>query len=61
MEDTFDEYIWILVVGSIASFLCAAGIGMNDAANSFASSVGSRAITLTQAVILAAIFVVILI
>lgn len=56
MDEKFDEYYWILIVGSLASFLCAAGIGANDSANSWSTSVGSKALTLTQAVILAAVF-----
>ena len=49
-------YLWIVVVGGIFSFFAAAGIGANDAANAFATSVGSKALTMRQAVFLAAIF-----
>ena len=49
-------YTWIVVVGGIFAFFSAAGIGANDAANAFATSVGSKALTIKQAVVLAAIF-----
>ena len=49
-------YLWIVVVGGFFAFFAASGIGANDAANAFATSVGSKALTLKQAVFLAAIF-----
>ena len=49
-------YTWILITGGIFSFFAAMGIGANDAANAFATSVGSKALTIKQAVVLAAIF-----
>ncbi len=49
-------YTWILITGGLFSFFAAMGIGANDAANAFSTSVGSKALTLNQAVILAAIF-----
>ena len=49
-------YLWIVVVGGIFSFFTSAGIGANDAANAFATSVGSKALTIKQATFLAAIF-----
>ena len=51
-----DEYLWIVIVGGIGAFWAAFGIGANDAANAFATSVGSKAISLGQAVIIAATF-----
>lgn len=50
------DYLWILVVSGGFAFFAAAGIGSNDAANAFATSVGSGALTTTNAVILACIF-----
>jgi len=49
------EYLWIVVVGLFAAFFMAWGIGANDVANSFASSVGSKALTLKQAVAIATV------
>ena len=49
-------YVWILVVGSFASFYNAWGIGANDCANSFATSVGAKVLTLKKAIIIASIF-----
>ena len=49
-------YLWIVIVGGAFSFFASAGIGANDAANAFATSVGSKALTIKQAVVLAAIF-----
>ncbi|GMH34654.1 hypothetical protein BSKO_02515 [Bryopsis sp. KO-2023] len=52
----WDQYTWIVVLGAFTAFFTAYGIGANDVANAFASSVGSKALTLTQAVIIGAIF-----
>ena len=49
-------YLWILIVGGAFSFFAAMGIGANDAANSFATSIGSKALTMKQAVVTAVIF-----
>ena len=51
-----DDQIWIVVVGFILSFILTLGIGANDVANSFGTSVGSKVITLRNAYILASIF-----
>jgi solute carrier family 20 (sodium-dependent phosphate transporter) len=49
-------YEWIFIVGLFFAFYNAWGIGANDCANSFATSVGSKALTLKQAIIIASIF-----
>lgn len=49
-------YNWIVVCGGIFSFITAMGIGANDAANAFATSVGSGALTIRKAAGLAVIF-----
>lgn len=50
-----DDYNWIFVAGIILSFLSAFGLGANDVANAFGTSVGAKSITLCQAIIIAAI------
>ncbi len=49
-------YLWIVITGGAFAFFASGGIGANDAANAFATSVGSKALTMKQAVFLAAIF-----
>jgi phosphate/sulfate permease len=49
-------YTWIFVCGIIFAFYNAWGGGANDCANSFATSVGSKVLTLKQAIIIASIF-----
>lgn len=49
-------YLWIVIVSGIFCFITSMGIGANDAANAFATSIGSKALTIKQAVVLAAIF-----
>ena len=39
-------YLWIVISGGIFSFIAAMGIGSNDAANAFATSVGSKSLTI---------------
>ena len=52
------EY-YILIIGYIFGFYMAWNIGANDVANSMASAVGARAITIRQAVFIAGILNVI--
>jgi sodium-dependent phosphate transporter len=49
-------FLWIVITGGVFSFITSMGIGANDAANAFATSVGSKALTIKQASILAIIF-----
>ena len=49
-------YLWIVIAGGVAAFIASMGIGANDAANAFATSVGSGALTLRQAAGLAVVF-----
>jgi len=49
-------FLWIIITSGAFSFFASMGIGANDAANAFATSIGSKALTIRQAVILAAIF-----
>ena len=56
MEPWASEVIWIVVLSFVVSFLLAFGVGANDVANSFGTSVGSRALSLRTACILATVF-----
>lgn len=44
---------WIVVIGAFLAFLVAWGLGANDVATAFGPSVGSKALTLGQAIMLA--------
>jgi len=55
-EGELTEYKWVVVFGAIAALSAAFGIGANDVANAYATSVGSKALTIKQACCLALIF-----
>eukprot|EP00578_Thalassiosira_sp_NH16_P032025 CAMPEP_0181079226 /NCGR_PEP_ID=MMETSP1071-20121207/1915_1 /TAXON_ID=35127 /ORGANISM="Thalassiosira sp., Strain NH16" /LENGTH=562 /DNA_ID=CAMNT_0023160611 /DNA_START=91 /DNA_END=1779 /DNA_ORIENTATION=+ len=50
-----DQYRWMTYAAGIFGFIMAFGIGANDVANAFATSVSAKSITLKQAVLIAAI------
>ncbi|XP_015930355.1 sodium-dependent phosphate transporter 1-A isoform X2 [Parasteatoda tepidariorum] len=56
MEPFSSDVLWVLILGFIVGFFLAFGVGANDVANSFGTSVGSKALSLRQACILATIF-----
>src|SRR6056300_1918832 len=49
------QFEWIVATGAIFAFFASFGIGANDVANAFATSVGSGALTIKNAVILASV------
>ncbi|ORY19143.1 phosphate transporter [Clohesyomyces aquaticus] len=52
---TLHQYDYLFAIGTIFAFLDAWNIGANDVANSFATSVGSRSLTLKQALMIATV------
>lgn len=54
--DSVLEYRWMVIVGGIIAFAMAWGIGANDVANAFATSVGAGSLSLRMACVIAAIF-----
>lgn len=55
--EILSQYGYMLVIiAAVFGFIMAYGVGANDVANAMGTSVGSRALTLKQALIIAAIF-----
>jgi len=54
-QECCDQYRWMTYAACVFGFLMAFGIGANDVANAFATSVSAKSISLKQAVIIAAI------
>jgi len=52
---SYSEYSYIFAIGTIFAFLDAWNIGANDVANSWATSVASRSLTLLQAMLAASV------
>ncbi|KAL4422695.1 hypothetical protein ABPG75_008892 [Micractinium tetrahymenae] len=48
-------YTWVFVCATVLGIFVAYGIGANDVANAFGSSVGAKALTMKQAIVIAAI------
>lgn len=56
LQDFRSCFLWALIVGICLAFLLGFGMGANDVSNAFGTSVGSGALTLIQAYLLATIF-----
>ena len=55
--DIFTTYgLLLIVVAAVVGFLMAWGVGANDVANAMGTSVGSKALTIKQAIFIAMIF-----
>lgn len=52
---TLHQFDYIFAIAMIFAFLDAWNIGANDVANSFATSVSSRSLTMRQAMIIASV------
>ncbi|XP_055856807.1 sodium-dependent phosphate transporter 1 [Episyrphus balteatus] len=55
MDPYSPELLWMVILGFLIAFILAFGIGANDVANSFGTSVGSGVLTIRQACLLATI------
>lgn len=55
IESFSSNTLWIVILSYVIAFMLAFGIGANDVANSFGTSVGSKVLTIRQACILATI------
>ncbi len=51
-----DHYLLFLILAAVFGLFMAWGIGANDVANAMATSVGSRALTVKKAIVIAAVF-----
>ncbi|XP_045605667.1 sodium-dependent phosphate transporter 1-A isoform X1 [Procambarus clarkii] len=55
MADWHASTLWIIIFGFILAFILAFGVGANDVANVFGTSVGAKVLTLRQACIIATV------
>ncbi|XP_011176497.2 sodium-dependent phosphate transporter 2 [Zeugodacus cucurbitae] len=55
MDALSPDLLWMVILGFLIAFVLAFGIGANDVANSFGTSVGSGVLTIRQACVLATI------
>mmetsp|Transcript_4503 Transcript_4503/g.9980 ORF Transcript_4503/g.9980 Transcript_4503/m.9980 type:complete len:554 (+) Transcript_4503:264-1925(+) len=55
LGDCCEQYKWMTVAAGIFGFLMAFGIGANDVANAFATSVSAKSVSLKQAVLIASL------
>jgi sodium-dependent phosphate transporter len=50
------DYYWMVIAGGIFAFGAAYGLGANDVANAFGTSVGSKSLRLVHAIMIASVF-----
>lgn len=55
LADWHDSTLWIIILGFILAFILAFGVGANDVANVFGTSVGAKVLTLRQACMIATV------
>lgn len=55
LADWHESTLWIIIVGFILAFILAFGVGANDVANVFGTSVGAKVLTLKQACTIATV------
>ncbi|XP_053641632.1 sodium-dependent phosphate transporter 1-B isoform X2 [Cherax quadricarinatus] len=55
MAEWHSSTLWIIIFGFILAFILAFGVGANDVANVFGTSVGAKVLTLRQACIIATV------
>lgn len=55
LAEWHDSTLWIIVLGFILAFILAFGVGANDVANVFGTSVGAKVLTLKQACAIATV------
>jgi sodium-dependent phosphate transporter len=56
MDPYSSSVLWVVIVSFIMGFILAFGIGANSVPNSFATSVGAKVLTVTQACCLGTVF-----
>ncbi|KAK3857258.1 hypothetical protein Pcinc_036483 [Petrolisthes cinctipes] len=55
LADWHSSTLWIIIIGFILAFILAFGVGANDVANVFGTSVGAKVLTLRQACMIATV------
>ncbi|KAF7632349.1 Phosphate transporter [Meloidogyne graminicola] len=55
IQEFQSKFLWVIIAGFVTSFLLGFGMGSNDVANAFGTSVGSKVLSLKQANIMASL------